>query len=57
MATTTTSIATSTTEDSVTSAIQEELGEYTRGPDTPKGEVFCPTLMREDLEASDNLWL
>jgi hypothetical protein len=33
-------------EDSITSTSQEELGEHTTGPTSPKGEVFCPVLMR-----------
>jgi hypothetical protein len=43
---------TCTIEYLVTSANQEELGQHIGGPHTPEGEIFCPMLMRENLEAS-----
>jgi hypothetical protein len=42
----------SVTEDSIMSVGQVGQGEHTKGPSTTKGEIFCPSLMREDLEAS-----
>jgi hypothetical protein len=52
MDTTTASTTPSIIEDSVMRANQEGLGENTGRPATLEGEFFCPTLVGEDLEAS-----